>query len=308
MPTEEATGGSTNPAAQMEQAIAEAIESSGYDPSGATDDDTWDNAGLDFEPDGTSSTVEAPATGASPEATGTGEEPPTSYWGVDLSDIPAERRAEVIAHFEQQDSTIRKLQDRLSAPEEPAPPTADDDVAVEDVTDEDLLRAAGYDPEDFEVQSNAKFLVPQLRTQLALEDQVATLSRQVQGREVETTWNKQLDDLEATYGKLPGDRVAVLQEAVRQGYSTPFETYFRLQAPVRREVESAAAAARREGLKREQGASPRPRGGDVDPAPISKDMSLRDAVAASMKAASKKTGLSWKKAVRGGYAENLLDR
>ena len=306
MPTEEGTGG--NPAAQMEQAIAEAIESSGYDPGAVDTDDGWDNAGLDSEPDGTSSTVEAPATGAASEATGTEEEPPTSYWGVDLSDIPAEKRAEVIAHFEQQDSTIRKLQDRLSAPEEPAPPAASDDVDLDDVSDEDLLRAAGYDPEDFEVQSSAKFIVPQLRSQLALEDSVARLQQQVAGREAETTWNKQLDDLEATYGKLPGDRVAVLQEAVRQGYSTPFETYFRLQAPVRREVESAAAAARRESQKREQGASPKPRGGDVDPTPISKDMSLRDAVAASMKAASKKTGLSWKKAVRGGYAENLLDR
>lgn len=301
-------GNAPDAAAGIQASIAQALEKSGYDANAVEDDDRWDNAGLD-SPEGTSSTVDATNTDgeASGASDGT-EEVPTVYWGQDLSDIPVERRKEIIAKFEQQDSTIQKLQEKLSTPEEPVAPAAAEDVDVEDVSDEDLLRAAGYDPEDFEVQGNAKFLVPQLRNQLALEDTVAALQRQVQGREAETAWNTQLDELETQYGKLPGDRVAVLQEAVKQGYATPFEAYFRLSAGPRREVENAATAARREAAKRQEGASPRPRSGGVEPDPVKEGMSLRDSVAAAMKGASQKTGLSWKKAVRGGYADNLLDR
>jgi hypothetical protein len=312
MEVEQDTQGGNAPPDQSEAiraAIAESIEKSGYDPTNVADDSEWDNAGLDsVEDGGTSSTVDSSSTeGDTSEATST-EDVPDVYWGVDLSDIPVEKRAEVIAHFEQQDSTIRKLQERLSTPEEPTPPADADSVEVEEVSDEDLLRAAGFDPEDYEVQQNAKFLLPSLRSQLALEDQVATLQRQVAGREAETAWNRELDELEASYGKLPGDRTRILQEAVKQGFGTPFETYFRLSAGPRREVETAVAEARREAAKREQGASPKPRGGDIEPPPIEKGESLRDAVAKAMKGASQKTGLSWKKAVKGSYTDSLLER
>lgn len=304
---EEQEGTAPNQADQMRASIAEAIEKSGYDAGADIDSDAWDNAGLDDESVEASSTVDdSTGTGTAAEGETTTADVPDSYWGVDLSDIPVEKRAGVIAHFEQQDSTIRKLQERLSTPEEPAAPVQTEEV--DEVSDEDLLRAAGYDPDDYEVQQNAKFVLPGLRSQLALEDQVAQLQTQVQGREAETAWNKELDGLEATYGKLPGDRVAVLQEAVKNGYATPFETYFRLSAGPRREVETAAAAARRDAGKREQAASPRPRSSGTEAPAIKPGTNLRDAVAEAMKGASKKTGLSWKRAVKGAYAPDLLER
>jgi hypothetical protein len=220
---------------------------------------------------------------------------PTEYWGVDLSDIPVERRAEIIAHFEQQDSTIHKLQDKLSAPPEETPPV--EETEEEEISDEDLLKAAGYDPED---EFQARQVLPLLRQQLALEDTVETLQRSVQGREVETQWNGALDGLEAQYGKLPGSREAILREAVAQGYRTPYEAYFRLAAPARKEVEDAAAKARRELAKKTEGKAPKPRtgSGDIETPAVSKEMSLRDAVAAAAKNASKKTGFSWREAAK----------
>lgn len=278
----------------LEAAVAAAIASSGYDPDEGEDPDVVDILD-DTEP---SSTVEDSSTTADePEGDKPQADIPDVYWGVDLSDIPMEKRADIIAHFEQQDSTIRKLQDRLTAaPEEPAPPTAPEEP--EDISDEELLRAAGYDPEDYQAQS----LVPMLRQQLALEDTVTALQKELQGRAIEETWNSQLDELETKYGKLPGDRVAILTEAVRQGYATPYETYFRIAAPARQEVENAVTKARREAAKRAEGASPKPRSGGVETPLPAKGTSLRDAVALSMKKASKYTGFSWRESVKGRFA------
>jgi hypothetical protein len=295
--------------ASINAAIAEALEASDYDADAATND--W--SGFDEEtpdaPDAsvedTSSTAEpATTTDETPEGATTTGETPTSYWGVDLSDIPEERRAEVIAHFEQQDSTIRKLQERLSTPPEETPPPDDEEVVVEDVTDEDLLRAAGYDPEDMEVQRMSSYILPLLRTQLANEEKLDQLYRNEQVRTVQSTWNQQLDELEDQYGKLPVDRLSVLREAAEKKYATPFEAYHRIAAPVRKEVENAATAARREAARRASGASPRPTSTDGEEPPIKEGMSLRDAVAASAKAAQKETGFSWRDSVKNPFARS----
>lgn len=223
-------------------------------------------------------------------------EVPTEYWGVSLEGIPDEARAEVIAHFEQQDSTIRKLQAELAAAAE-TPETSPEEVPefdIEQVSDEDLLRAAGYDPEDYEVQQQARFILPSLRRELALEDQLSRLVAAQESAAANDSWTRQLDELEATYGKLPVAREQVRAYAEKQGLTSPFEAYFKLAAPARKEVESAVAKARQEAARKAASGNLKPSGSKAGEPPIPDGLSLRDAVAAAAASAEKETGLSWK--------------
>jgi len=228
-----------------------------------------------------------------PVVDGEADEVPTDYWGVPLDGIAPEKVREIIAHFEQQDSTIRKLQAELAKePEAPEPASAP--ATPEDISDEDLLTAAGYDPEDYEVQQMAKFLLPSLRRELALEDQLSALIEKDQRSTVEHQWNSQLDELESRFGKLPFERRQVLAKAAQEGIASPFELYAQLYLPVKAEVEKTVAEARRETLKREAAGSLKPTTSGAGTPPITSDMSLRDAVKAAAEAAEKETGVSWR--------------
>lgn len=291
------------PAQGLEGAIAEALDESkfpvdtletelaSFDEELAADDDDDETA----EPP---STAEAPSED-SDEAEGqqATADVPDSYWGVDLTGIPVEQRQAIIDHLSQQDGTIRKLQAKLSEPLEAPEPVADADDA--EVTDEQLLEFYGVAADDYSVPDVLKAaLIKQGRNQLALEDQVARLTNVEQSRTYESQWNKELDELESTYGKLPGTREEVLRYGLREEILTPADLYFKLTAPVKREVESLAAKARREAGKREQSAGVKPRSSSAEPAPVQPGMSMRDAVKAAAMAAQKETGLSWKTAVR----------
>jgi hypothetical protein len=235
-------------------------------------------------------------------AEGGTDEVPEVYWGTDLTGIPAEKRAELIAHFEQQDSTIKKLQGKVSAlsqrdessEDTPDTPAADE----EEVTDEALLRAAGLDPEAFETQQAAPIVLPILRRTLALEDKVDSVLERSQATETERAWNSALDELEASYGKLGFDRVDVLKYAVAEKVGSPYEVYFKLSAPIKREIDQAASIARREALKKEASGGVKPRSNAAGEPVIPKGTSLRDAVKLAAKAAEKETKLSWREAVR----------
>jgi len=218
-----------------------------------------------------------------------------SYWGTDLTGIPVERKAALIRHLSQQDGTIRQLQAKLAEPLEAPAPT--DDV-VEEATDEQLLAVLGLDPESVEGQERVA-LVTLARNQLALEDQVSQLTAGEKTRAAQTAWNGQLDELEATYGKLPGTREEVLRYAIREQAVTPADLYFKLTAPIKQEVGNVAAAARREAAKRvESGGTLRPRSSSAEAPGVTKGMSMRDAVKAAAMEAQKETGLSWKQAVK----------
>jgi hypothetical protein len=233
-------------------------------------------------------------------ASGT-DEVPEVYWGTDLTGIPAEKRAELIAHFEQQDSTIKKLQGKVAAlsqrdesAEEPETPAAEE----EEITDEALLRAAGLDPEAFETQQAAPMVLPILRRTLALEDKVDSVLERSQASDTERAWNSALDELEASYGKLGFDRVDVLKYAVAEKVGSPYEVYFKLSAPIKREIDQAASIARREALKKEASGGVKPRSNAAGEPVIPKGTSLRDAVKLAAKAAEKETKLSWREAVK----------
>jgi len=227
-------------------------------------------------------------------------EVPEVYWGTDLTGIPAEKRAEIIAHLEQQDSTIQKLQGRISALSQPddsqqTPETPDE---PEEVSDEVLLRAAGLDPEAYETQQAAPMLLPVLRRTLALEDKVDAVLSKSQENETLTAWNSALDELETSYGKLGFARMDVLKYAAAEKLASPYEAYFKLSAPIKREVEQAASIARREALKKEASGGVKPRSNAAGEPLIKKGTSLRDAVMLAAKAAEKETKLSWRDAVK----------
>lgn len=272
------------------------------------------------EPDAASEPVSAPGEGepskgqpsvepeVSPEPTvdslasdqgGEAEEPPTEYWGTPLDGIPPEQREAIIARFEQEESTIRKLQAELAAKDEGQPAVVEDDLPVSEPTDQELLAAAGYDPEDFEVQQMAKFIVPSLRRELALEDQLSGLVAKQQVAETKSMWNGQLDELETRYGKLPGDRLGQLKYAVDHGLASPKELYFDLSMPIRQEVGDAVRQARVEAAKRAESGGLKPTSSNAGADPVRPDMTLRESVAAAAKAAEKETGKSWGSIFRG---------
>lgn len=283
----------------LRDALRDAVAQSGVDTDESDADESWNDFPVSGNDDGESSTAEPPATeDDEPEAaTVQVEDVPESYWGVDLSDIPPEKRAEVIAHFEQQDSTIRKLQERLSKEPEPTALTAQEEP--EDISDEDLMHAIGLDPEDFEDQRLAPKMLPLARTIVALEGQVEQMAQERVVEKTTNIWNSQLDELETTYGKLPFNRVSVLQYAIEEGLTSPYETYFKLSAPVRKEVEQRASEARRTADKRQASVSVKPRSTGGGEAPgIKPGTSLRDAVAEAAKQAERETKLSWRDALK----------
>jgi hypothetical protein len=299
------------PEAGLESAIAEALTESKYTPEDDLEAQlaTFDTELAEDPDEGLEAPAEPPSTAKAPAETSvpaesetfTAEELATaeatdSYWGTDLTGVPVERKAALIRHLSQQDSTISKLQAKLAEPLEVPEASTEE---VEEVTDAQLLAVYGIDPEDFSIPDAMKgAIIRQARNQLALEDQVATLTNREQVRDYQSSWNTELDTLESTYGELPGTREEVLRYALREEVLTPADLYFKLTAPVKREVESLAAKARRDAGKREQSAGVKPRSSSAEPAAVQPGMSMRDAVKAAAMAAQKETGHSWKTAVK----------
>lgn len=288
--------------ADLQAAIAEALEESEFPTEEKVAAESWEEwereeASAPAADDG-SEPSKAEPTNVETEAEG--DEPqlevPDEYWGVSLEGIPAEQAKAILDKLQQQDSYIQKLQTRLAsepAEEQQAPPPADE--PEEEVTDEALLQALGFDPDDWETQQLAPRILPLARTVLSLEDKVAAMEQKDTIREVQTQWNSSLDELESTYGKLPVDRVSVLRYAVEEGIASPFETYFRIKAPVEREVKTAVNEARRAAARKAETGGVKPRNAAVAEASIDpKTTSLRDATAIAMKQAEKETGLSFK--------------
>jgi hypothetical protein len=141
-------------------------------------------------------------------------------------------------------------------------------------------------------------VLPLLRRTLALEDKVDEVLASRQVDETTQAWNSALDELEGSYGKLGFTREETLKYAVAEKVGSPYEVYFKLSAPIKREIDQAASIARREALKKQAAAGVRPRGNAAGEPLIKKGTSLRDAVAQAAKAAEKETKLSWRDAVK----------
>jgi hypothetical protein len=287
-------------------AVTEAVNANPLEEDPGVAWDEWSNAASPDDeapsepaaPGGTEEqTAEDPVVADPPEAADAvqDEEVADEFWGVDLSDIPVEARKAILAKLEQQEGTIHKLQQRVAEVKAPVAETPD---PVEAPSDEDILRGLGLDPENIYDPAQAAALLNMAKATMALEERVAEMTQADTTREVETAWNSELDQLESTYGKLPFTRIQVLQYAVEEGSPSPADAYFKLTAPVRKEVANAAAEARRATMKKEAQGGVRPTSGTGDVPSVTKGMSMRDAVAAAARAAEKETKLSWKDAVK----------
>lgn len=234
----------------------------------------------------------------SPETDAAQGDIPDTYFGVDLTGIPAEQARSIYESLQQQDTYIQKLQARLAQePEAPATPAPAE--TVEEVTDEALLQALGFDPDDWETQQLAPKILPLARTVIDLEEKVDSIVAAETTRTVANQWNTQLDELESTYGSLPFDRVQVLKYAIDEGLTSPFETYFRIAAPARKEVETAVSTARRTAAKQAVQGGVKPRTSASTTTAIDPKMSLRDAVKVAMAETEKETGLKFKNIFKG---------
>lgn len=234
------------------------------------------------------------------EATGTDSDAPTEYFGVDLSELPAEKRRDIIAGFRERDDYISKLLREKSEPAVPEPmaPTPQ----AEELTDDALLRALGLDPEnDMFDQHTAKVALPLARQLLETKAAVDELMQTQSISQAERFWNTSLDSLEKQFGELPIDRIAVLEFAAENQIADPQDAYWRIMGPVRQQLMQAVQTHRETELRdaKRGAASVRPRTtGKTTPAKL-EATSVRNAVQEAARIAAEERGLDWEQAVKG---------
>ena len=175
-----------------------------------------------------------------PPATTPGDEVPKSYFEVDMEDLPPEARAKVIEAVKGRDDFIQKLlRDKAAPVEAGATPPADPPAPAgdpEDLSDKEILETLGLDPE-FETPET-KAIVALARMNVALHEQVNTVSEKSQLNETERYWETSLTALENQYGTLPPGVTHddVLREAANAKIAEPMDAYWRIMGPGRAAV------------------------------------------------------------------------
>lgn len=185
-------------------------------------------------------------TPAGAPATGT-VDAPERYFEVDLSGLPAEERVKVVDALKERDDEIGKLL-RGKAKDEPAAPAAPAAPAEEvqppaQVSDEDIVKHLGLDPENPFDETAAKVGVPLVRELLSLRGVVEQLAEDRQADQHLQTWHNTLDTLEKLHGELPLDRTAFIEFAAENNLQDPESAFWRVMGPARRQVEEAVKAA-----------------------------------------------------------------
>jgi hypothetical protein len=208
----------------------------------------------------------APTTPETPDpaldqAVETETEPVDEYlFGISLNSIPEAERATFIKEWTEQNKLIQKLQRANAEPETPAPaPAVETQPTVADLSDEDIARAAGLDPEDLDAPGT-RVAIAALRGYAELKGEVAQLSTSTNASETQRVWEKALDQLDADYGELPVDRGRLLEIAASEGITDPEAAYWRVAGPVRAEVMKALEAklATSQKTAKKAATSPRP--------------------------------------------------
>lgn len=168
---------------------------------------------------------------------------PERYFEVDLSGLPAEERIKVIGALKERDDEIGKLL-RGKAKDEPATaPAAEEVQPPPQLSDEDIVKALGLDPENPFEETAAKVGVPLARELLALREQVGQLVEDQAADKHLQQWHSTLDTLEKLHGELPLDRTALIEYAAENNLQDPESAFWRVMGPARRQVEEAVKAA-----------------------------------------------------------------
>lgn len=247
---------------------------------------------------------------AEPEAReGTGDEPPTTYFGVDLSDLPVEQRAALISELQERDTRIRSLMQRNAelakgqeAPaaqqDEPAPTAQAPEPPVE-MSDEDVLAAFGLSKDDPMYEVKADLLLPVAKRQLQSDALVQQLVAEREAEQALAYWDESLTKLESEYGELPPEvsHDDIIEFALENQIADPVSAFHAMTAGARKMLSDGAAKARREALealKKQQAGGVRPTKTNAKPkVDIPGDVSLTEAIRQAATAAAEETGIAW---------------
>jgi hypothetical protein len=221
---------------------------------------------------------------------------PESLFGVDITRLEEADRKEFIKEWTEQNKTIQKLQrEKAEQAAAPPPPVAvePEQPAVADLSDEDIAGALGIDLENTLDPAAAKAAIALARGFAELRNEVAELGTSTEAAETQRTWTAELDRLEVSYGKLPGERADVLAMAKAEGIENPELAYWRVAGPIRFQV--AEALDKRLGTARKTAkkaaTSPRPKtSAPVNPAKL-EAKTAKEAVAEAAKQAIAELGI-----------------
>lgn len=233
------------------------------------------------------------------EATAIAEEDvPTEYFGVDLSDLPPEKRQEIIDGFKERDGIIQSVQ-RRNAELEKGKEGEEASEEPQALDDDALMGELGYDPDDPMYDVKKEVALPLARQLESLVGVVGQMYQERQAEQFESHWNSTLDALESEHGSLPISRDELVDIAIKEQIFDPVDAFNRVAMSGRKTVQDAAAAWRAEAEKAppKAPAKPRPkppstsRPNAANAAP-SEPTELLDPTQAAMKAAED-AGLDW---------------
>lgn len=249
-------------------------------------------------------TPETPASEVTPEPSAAEETPPpgdvpTEYFGVDLNEVPPEKRAEIINRFKEQDRYVQSVQQRAAELEKQAQPQAQPAPQPEPEaapSDDDIMAALGVSSDDEMYDLKKELLLPQAKALAEIKATQDAFIQEQRVREFENHWNSTLDQLEETHGKLPITRDELAAIAVANDIFDPMDAYARVHLTGRQtlnaEVEKFKAEAKKaaeEAAKPKPPSTQSPRPTDATPVAKPELLSPKDAA----RKAAEKLGFDW---------------
>lgn len=215
----------------------------------------------DLDGDGDEDAEEPEAEGA-PDA----EDVPDSFMGLDLSEVPVEKRQEIINRFKEQDRYANREHQRALELErkvqsqEPEAPQPEPEPAAP-LTDEEILAKLGYDKSDEFYDVKAEVALPLAKEVLELRQGVQAIMQERALDQFEQHWNSSLDLMEDQHGKLPISRDDLLDYAAENNIEDAETAYLKYMTPRKKalseEVKKAKSEALRELKKKSTTARPR---------------------------------------------------
>lgn len=178
-------------------------------------------------------------TSEAPEGT---EEFPDTYFGLDLSALSQEQRANIVGELRKRDDHIGKLlRERVPGETAETEPSVETEEAPEELTDEAILQALGLDPENPMQEDAIRVALPLVKKQVAQDQQLSTLMETLELQEIDRTWRQALSGMEREFGTLPTelDHDSVMQYAAENGITNPMDAYWRIVGPGRAALQEA---------------------------------------------------------------------
>ncbi len=221
------------------------------------------------------------------------EDVPTEYFGEDLSDLTPEQRQRVIAALESRDAEIQRAKREAAQARQGRGEEEEEVELPEEFSDEDLMKALGYDPEDplYEVMSTTA--LPIAKQLLETRQAVATLLEEREVERFEGFWNSTIDQLERDH-EIEVDREELLEFAIENKVPDPVDAYSRFVLRGKKAVSEEAKKARLEAqekvrARKKAAATQRPQGGRTKPKAPARNLTPEEAA----KMAAKELGMDW---------------